>query len=116
MVWPRMTVDCAKSGCGCVCSRSKGPLLLSYMEIVFEIYPSTVPEPRWLQEARSTFNAELAAAADTRRQALLMGLHQRCAAMQQSRLPQNRAGGKPLNPCRVLRLPAQTCCPALQHR
>ena len=92
-----------------MCNRSKRPLLLSYREIVFEIYPCNVPEPGWLRQARWQFNATLAAAADTRRQALLMGLHPRCAATQQSRLPQNRAGGKLLNPCRVLRLQAQTC-------
>jgi hypothetical protein len=87
MVWPRITADCAKHWLRDMCSRSKRLLLLSYREIVFEIYPSTVPEPRWLQEARYTFNAELAAAADTRRQALLMGLHQRCAAMHATEPP-----------------------------
>jgi hypothetical protein len=50
-------------------------------EIVFEFYDSDIPEPRWLQQARARFNATLAAAANTRRRALLMCLHRRCATM-----------------------------------
>jgi hypothetical protein len=49
-------------------------------EIVFEIYPCNIPEPAWLQQARSDFTAVLAAAAQPCRQALLMGLHSRSAA------------------------------------
>ena len=55
-----------------------------YREIVFEIYPRNIKQPEWLQRARSQFNATLAAAADLRRQALLMSLHRRCAARQKS--------------------------------
>ena len=65
-----------------------------HREIVFEIYPRNVKEPRWLQHARSQFNATLAAAADLRRQALLMSLHRRCAARQQSSL----VGSQKLHP------------------
>ena len=47
---------------------------------MFEIYPCNVPEPAWLQQARSDFTAALAAAAQPCRKALLMGLHSRSAA------------------------------------
>ena len=52
----------------------------SCREIVFDIFPRDIPEPRWLQQARSEFNTSLAGNADARRRALLMCLHPRCAA------------------------------------
>ena len=63
---------------GIICCHS------SCREIEFEIFPRNVPEPRWLQQARSEFNATLASAADARRRALLMCLHPRCSARDQS--------------------------------
>ena len=47
-------------------------------EIVIEINPCNVPEPRVLHGIRSDFNAVLAAAVQPRRLALFMGLHPRC--------------------------------------
>jgi hypothetical protein len=98
--------------CSWISRLQRVPFKVMRREIVFEIYPRNVKEPRWLQQARSHFNATLIAAANLRRQALLMSLHSRCATRQESWCEARKCFPNTEVPCSVYCLP-QVCSAVL---